>query len=91
VAGATAQLTGTANAPGNLCVEIFDIRQPRRAGCLQHQRAALVISAAELTSLASSHDIISIGMLADDLRRQRHGARTTFVRVATTPAVTGSL
>jgi aminodeoxyfutalosine synthase len=45
-----------------------------------------VISAAELTSLASSHDIISIGMLADDLRRQRHGARTTFVRVATTPA-----
>jgi aminodeoxyfutalosine synthase len=49
-----------------------------------------VISAAELTSLASSHDIISIGMLADDLRRQRHGARTTFVRVATTPATTGS-
>jgi aminodeoxyfutalosine synthase len=48
-----------------------------------------VISAAELTSLASSHDIISIGMLADDLRRQRHGARTTFVRVATTPATTG--
>ena len=45
-----------------------------------------MISAAELTSLASSHDIISIGMLADDLRRQRHGARTTFVRVATTPA-----
>jgi hypothetical protein len=25
VAGATAQLTGTANAPGNLCVEIFDV------------------------------------------------------------------
>jgi aminodeoxyfutalosine synthase len=49
-----------------------------------------VISAAELTSLASSHDIIGIGMLADDLRRQRHGARTTFVRVATTSAEAGT-
>jgi aminodeoxyfutalosine synthase len=45
-----------------------------------------VISAAELTSLASTHDIIGIGMLADDLRRERHGVQTTFVRVATTPA-----
>ncbi len=42
-----------------------------------------MISAAELTSLASSHDIISLGMLADALRRERHGTRTTFVRVAT--------
>jgi aminodeoxyfutalosine synthase len=50
-----------------------------------------VISAAELTSLASSHDIISIGMLADDLRRQLHGARTTFVRVATTSAEPGAV
>ncbi len=49
-----------------------------------------MISAAELTSLASSHDIISIGMLADDLRRARHGAKTTFVRVATTPAEVGA-
>jgi aminodeoxyfutalosine synthase len=43
-----------------------------------------------LTSLATSHDIISIGMLADDLRRQRHGAKTTFVRVATTSADAGA-
>jgi aminodeoxyfutalosine synthase len=49
-----------------------------------------VISAAELTSLASSHDIIGIGMLADDLRRERHGAKTTFVRVATTSADVGA-
>jgi aminodeoxyfutalosine synthase len=49
-----------------------------------------VISAAELTILATSHDIISIGMLADDLRRQRHGAKTTFVRVATTSADAGA-
>ena len=49
-----------------------------------------MISAAELTSLATSHDIISIGMLADDLRRQRHGAKTTFVRVAATSADAGA-
>jgi aminodeoxyfutalosine synthase len=49
-----------------------------------------VISAAELTSLATSHDIISLGMLADDLRRERHGAETTFVRVATTSADPGA-
>jgi len=35
-----------------------------------------------LSSLADSHDIISLGMAADDVRRARHGARTTFVRVA---------
>jgi aminodeoxyfutalosine synthase len=49
-----------------------------------------VISASELTSLATTHDIISLGMLADDLRRQRHGLRTTFVRVATTTAEPGA-
>ena len=37
---------------------------------------------AELIDLATSRDIISIGMLADDVRRQFHGIRTTFVRVA---------
>ena len=37
----------------------------------------------ELTTLAASHDIIHLGMLADDVRRKRHGAKTTFVRVAT--------
>ena len=49
-----------------------------------------MISAAELTVLAATNDIITIGMLADDLRRQRHGAKTTFVRVATTPAEIGA-
>ena len=32
--------------------------------------------------LAASHDLISVGMVADEIRRQRHGVRTTFVRVA---------
>jgi aminodeoxyfutalosine synthase len=41
-----------------------------------------VIADADLSSLAASHDIIAIGMLADEARRRRHGARTTFIRVA---------
>ena len=49
-----------------------------------------MISAAELTSLASTHDIITLGMRADDARRQRHGAKTTFVRVATATAEPGA-
>ena len=44
----------------------------------------------DLTSLANSHDIISIGMLADDVRRTLHGTRTTFVRVATASAEAGA-
>ena len=32
--------------------------------------------------IAVTDDIISLGMLADEARRQRHGTRTTFVRVA---------
>src|SRR5258707_11652354 len=45
---------------------------------------------AELTTLANSHDIISIGVLADEQRRLRHGAKTTFVRVATVSADAGA-
>ena len=40
------------------------------------------VSDAELASFATSHDIISLGSAADEERRRRHGARTTFVRVA---------
>jgi len=40
------------------------------------------VTEAELSTLAATHDIINLGMVADDLRRQRHGTRTTFVRVA---------
>ena len=42
----------------------------------------MTVTEAELASLATSHDIISLGMLADEARRARHGTRTTFVRVA---------
>ena len=44
----------------------------------------------DLTSLANSHDIITIGMLADEVRRTLHGTRTTFVRVATVSADVGA-
>jgi len=50
----------------------------------------MAVSEQELTSLAATHDIISLGMLADDLRRQRHALNTTFVRVADVAADTGA-
>ena len=43
------------------------------------------VAAAELEQFAASVDLITLGMLADDLRRQRHGVRTTFLRVAEVP------
>jgi aminodeoxyfutalosine synthase len=43
------------------------------------------VSAEELQELATTPDILPLGMLADTARRRRHGARTTFLRVATYP------
>ena len=48
------------------------------------------VSDAEAVSLAGTHDIISLGMLADEVRRDRHGTRTTFVRVADLSAELGA-
>ena len=42
------------------------------------------VSDAEIASFSSSHDIITIGMRADELRRRLHGTNTTFVRVVDT-------
>jgi 2-iminoacetate synthase ThiH len=39
------------------------------------------VSDQEIASLTASHDIITTGMRADEVRRHRHGATTTFVRV----------
>jgi len=47
------------------------------------------VSDVELSTLATTHDIINLGMLADGERRRRHGARTTFVRVAVVSADPG--
>src|SRR5262245_65695078 len=50
----------------------------------------MTVSASELSSLVASHDIISLGIAADEARRARHGARTTYVRVADVEATPGS-
>jgi aminodeoxyfutalosine synthase len=44
------------------------------------------LSADEIGSLAGTSDIITLGMMADEVRRRLHGTRTTFVRVADVPA-----
>jgi aminodeoxyfutalosine synthase len=44
----------------------------------------------ELVGLAATHDIIKVGMLADDVRRRHHGLTTTFVRVADVAASMGA-
>jgi 2-iminoacetate synthase ThiH len=54
------------------------------------QRLEMTVTDAELTTLASTHDIISLGAAADEVRRQRHGTRTTFVRVAVIDAAPGA-
>ena len=44
-------------------------------------RAGRRLEAADVRALAALTDIIAVGALADDARRARHGAATTFVRV----------
>jgi aminodeoxyfutalosine synthase len=48
------------------------------------------VSADVLSALATNDDIISLGMAADDVRRARHGTKTTFVRVVDVAAAPGS-
>src|SRR5262245_54002301 len=47
------------------------------------------VTDAEITSLADTRDIITLGARADDVRRERHDLRTTFVRVAIVGAQDG--
>ena len=49
----------------------------------------LPLTDADAEALASTYDIVSLGMIADDVRRVRHGTRTTFLRVAHSPRDTG--
>jgi len=46
------------------------------------------LTEADAEALASTYDIVSLGMVADDARRARHATRTTFLRVAHIPATT---
>lgn len=50
----------------------------------------MTVSDAELSTFATSHDIISLGMAADAARRARHGTRTTYVRVASVGVAPGA-
>src|SRR5262245_34194925 len=50
----------------------------------------MTVSDADLVSLSATHDIIKLGIHADEERRSRHGARTTFVRVAEVGAEPGA-
>jgi len=45
-------------------------------------RAGEPVTAADEAVLVDTRDILTLGMLADEIRRRRHGADTTFVRVA---------
>jgi aminodeoxyfutalosine synthase len=49
----------------------------------------MTVSSATFSTLAASHDIITLGIAADEARRARHGAKTTFVRVADVDATPG--
>lgn len=44
--------------------------------------AGEILSDADMTVLAGTTDILTLGMLGDEARRRVHGAATTFVRVA---------
>lgn len=49
----------------------------------------MTATAPDLSAFSASHDIITIGMHADDVRRRLHRGRTTFVRVADVEALPG--
>ena len=49
---------------------------------LERLLAGEALTAAEQAALFDSRDLLSLGMAADELRRRRHGAQVTFVRVA---------
>ena len=47
-----------------------------------HISAGQPLAAGDIAVLAETNDILTLGMLADEARRRRHGTDTTFVRVA---------
>ena len=53
-----------------------------RDALLERVSAGERLSADDIRHLAATSDILSIGMLADALRRRLHDTRTTFLRVA---------
>ena len=54
----------------------------RIGGLLERLAAGAALGDDDLAALAATTDILTLGMLADEARRRRHGAAVTFVRVA---------
>ena len=54
----------------------------RMDGLLDRLAAGAPLGDDDAAALALTTDILRLGMLADGARRRRHGASTTFVRVA---------
>jgi aminodeoxyfutalosine synthase len=52
---------------------------------LERLLAGETATAVDRAALAESHDLLALGMAADEVRRRRHGSRVTFVRVADVP------
>ncbi len=52
-----------------------------RPAVIEAARAGRRLEAADVRELAAVTDILAVGALADDARRARHGAATSFVRV----------
>ncbi len=50
----------------------------------------MTVTNAELAALETTHDIISLGIAADEVRRNIHGTRTTYVRVVEVAAEPGA-
>src|SRR5687767_4654506 len=49
---------------------------------LERLLAGESLTAPERAALVDSRELLSLGMAADEVRRRRHGAQVTFVRVA---------
>ena len=48
--------------------------------------AGAPLAAEDIASLADGHDVLSLGMLADAVRRRLHGTTVTYLRVAECPS-----
>ena len=52
---------------------------------LEQALAGEALSPADVDAIHATPDVLALGMAADEVRRRRHGARTTFVRVEVWP------
>jgi aminodeoxyfutalosine synthase len=60
------------------------------SGDLASRAAGRQLTDAEISALVASPDIITLGVMADEVRQGRHGKQSTFLRVAQVPADVGT-